>query len=133
MQTWRYSNVATIVPNTLKPMFISAHSSLVVTRRFARIVRSRRSSFRGVTTVHDHPERGLSFMSLSQLLKYATHGLTVLTSTVWSPCTECTECTQLGSTTEGTTTLRHTGHITTHYTKSFTTLKAYRNLYRGHT
>jgi hypothetical protein len=25
------------------------------------------------------------------------------------------DCTQLGSTSDGTTTLRHTGHITTHY------------------
>jgi hypothetical protein len=43
-----------------------------------------------------------------------------------------------GSETEpGTATMRHTGYLTTHYTgcfkKSFTTLKAYRNLYRGHT
>jgi hypothetical protein len=31
------------------------------------------------------PERGLSFTSLSPLLKRATHRLTVPTSTVWSP------------------------------------------------
>ena len=37
--------------------------------------------------MHGHPERGLSFRSLSPLLKYTTHHLTVLTFTVWSPWT----------------------------------------------
>jgi hypothetical protein len=84
-QTLRYSNVATIVSNALKPIFSSVHSSLVVIRRFARMSWLRRSSFRGMRSVHVRPERGLIFTSLSPLLKRATYRLTVLTSTVWSP------------------------------------------------
>ena len=38
----------------------------------------RRSSLRGVTAVHGRPERGLSFTSLSPLIKLPTHRLTVL-------------------------------------------------------
>jgi hypothetical protein len=74
-QNLRYSNVATIASNALQPIFSSLHSFLVVIRRFARMSWSRRSSFRGVTAVHGRPERGLSFTSLSPLLKRATHRL----------------------------------------------------------
>ena len=43
-----------------------------------------RSSFFSVTAVHSCPERGLSFMSLSPLLKCTTHCLTVLSSSLVS-------------------------------------------------
>ena len=83
-QTLQYSNVATIVSKALKSIISSVHSSLVIICRFERMSWSRCSSFHGVTAVHGHPERGLSFMLLSPLLKRATYRLTVLTSTVWS-------------------------------------------------
>jgi hypothetical protein len=41
--------------------------------------------FCGLTAVQGHPESGLSLTSLLPLLKHATHHLTVLTSTVWTP------------------------------------------------
>jgi len=37
------------------------------------------SSFHDMTAVHGHPEHGLSFMSMSSLLKHATHRFTALT------------------------------------------------------
>jgi len=86
-QTLWYSNIAIIVSNALKLIFSSIHSFLVVICRFGHMSWWRCSSFHGVTAVHGRPEHGLSFMSLSPLLKRATHCLTVLTSTVWSPYT----------------------------------------------
>lgn len=44
------------------------------------------SSFCGVTAVHSYSEHGLSFKSVSLLLKRNTHCFTVLTSTLWSLC-----------------------------------------------
>jgi hypothetical protein len=79
----RYS-VSTIVSNALKLIFSYVHSFVFVNHRFAWMSWSKRSTFRDVTALHGHLERGLSFTCLSPLLKRATHCLTVLTSTVWS-------------------------------------------------
>jgi len=78
-----YSSIATIVSNTLKLIFNSIHSSLVTIYRFTWMSWLRFSSFYGVTAMQGHPERGLSFTSLSPLLKSTTHCLTVIVSTVW--------------------------------------------------
>ena len=80
-----YSNVATIVSNTLKPIFSSVHNSLVVICQFLWISWSRCYSFCGMTAVQGHLECDLSFTSLSSLLKCTIHCLSVLSSTVWSP------------------------------------------------
>ena len=60
-------------------------SSLVIIQQFMQMSRLRHSLFCGVTVAYYHPECGLSFTSLSVLLKHITRHLTVLTSTVLSP------------------------------------------------
>ena len=72
-QTYRYSNVATIISNALKLIFSSVHSSLPVIRWFVWKTWLRCSSFYGVTAVHGSLECGLSFMALSPLLKCTVH------------------------------------------------------------
>ena len=76
LQTLRYSSVATTVSHMLKLIFISKHSSVVISHWFEWMNWLRFSSFYGVTAVHDHPE--CVFPSLLPLLKCTTHCLTAL-------------------------------------------------------
>ena len=84
-QTLWHPNIVTIISNTLKSIFSSIHNSLVITHQLEQTSWLRHYSFCGVTAVHSWLEHGLSFTSLSPLLKRTTHCLTVFTSTVWSP------------------------------------------------
>jgi len=86
-QTLWYSNVATIVCSTLKPIFSSIHSSLVVIHQFVWMSKSRHSLSHAETTIHGHPEYDLSLMLLLPLLKCTTYHLVVLTYIVcFSKC-----------------------------------------------
>ena len=84
VQTSQYSKIVTTISNTLKPIFSSIQSSLVIIFRFAWMSWWRYFSFWGVTAVHGHLEHGSSFTSLLSLLKCTTHCFTVLSSNVWS-------------------------------------------------
>jgi len=70
-----YSNIATIIYNTLKRVFSSIHSSLILISSFVHRSWLCWSSFHGVTAVHGHPEHGLFFMLLSPILNHTTHRL----------------------------------------------------------
>jgi len=69
-QTLWYSNVATTVSDTRKPMCSSVHSSPIIIRQ---CVQMSTHSFCDVAAVHGHAERDLPFMALSPLLKRSTH------------------------------------------------------------
>jgi hypothetical protein len=78
--------------------------------------------FLHVSAVACH-HQGASQILLSYV-KYKPNGRYIIKCVVtWPVCRNVVSCicTQLGSTTDGTTTFRHTGHATTHYTLWYTT------------
>lgn len=72
VQTWQYSNVANIGSSALKLILSSVCSSLVAVGQFVRMSWFTCSSLCDATAVHDQPEHGLSFTSLSLLLKHTS-------------------------------------------------------------
>ena len=69
-ETFWYSSIATIVSNTLKLIFSSVHSALVMICWFTWMSWSRCYSFCGVRSVCGHLEHVLSFMSQLPLLHH---------------------------------------------------------------
>jgi hypothetical protein len=64
-QTLWYSNVASIVSDTLNLTFSSVQRYLVIICRFAQMSWSSHSSFREVAAMQDHPEHGLSHITVA--------------------------------------------------------------------
>ena len=62
VQALRYSNVATIISSSLKQIFSSAHSCLVIICRFTWMSWLRCSSFHSMTAMHGCPECVLSLI-----------------------------------------------------------------------